>query len=715
MTEKSKSTESGMRDQLISNVRHALTLPWPQLNEAKPAQENQDVVIVDNGVSVAGCVSELQWQKKHGRAIWALGPAYQWLVEKGIEPDRHILLDPRANHRDFVPRTKNVSLLYASQCHPDVFVKAAEMGAEVLVWHAKTEGIAEILEGRPTALIGFGSTLALKAIGLAYILGFRNIYLFGYDSSFQDDKRQAFGISDDNQEKMVTVTVDHQRFSTSPFWAAQAKEFSEIMPVLMEKGCRFIVRGSGLLPTIAQKITQITEPGGEPPLDIVQIQGMWWPRHDKMCRPFMEHTFGDIHEIVKLCRGRSTIVQAGGNVGVWPIEFSKYFSHVITFEPDALNYACLVRNIKNHPNIDALNLGVGDKSEKVGLAREEENCGAHFVEGDGDITIIKIDDMNLQDCDLIQLDVEGYEYKALAGASETIKRFKPVIVTEEKRHGERYGIKDEEIEKLLAPFGYKKAHNIHRDVVYIADKAPQSSTLNVCCLKWGNKYSADYVNRLAAMVRRNLSLPHRFVCFTDDPSGIHPSVECLPLLDNELEGWWHKISFFRSDLHDLKGTLLFLDLDIVIVGSLNPFFEYPGKFCIIEDWLSAGKPLYNSSIFRLEIGSMTHVYNQFKKQDRASIQQKYPGDQEWISQHVSGVTLWPAAWCVSFKWQCALPHPEHPAIPDGSRIIVFHGKPDPHEAMGRGYKIYGPSLGSQMDGQPAPWIASFWNVKGLIE
>ena len=42
---------------------------------------------------------------------------------------------------------------------------------------------------------------------------------------------------------------------------------------------------------------------------------------------------------------------------------------------------------------------------------------------------------------------------------------------------------------------------------------------NVICIKWGTKFGADYVNRLYRMVEKNLSIPHRFVCFTDNSEG----------------------------------------------------------------------------------------------------------------------------------------------------------------------------------------------------
>ncbi|MCA9210969.1 MAG: hypothetical protein KDA55_21570, partial [Planctomycetales bacterium] len=109
--------------------------------------------------------------------------------------------------------------------------------------------------------------------------------------------------------------------------------------------------------------------------------------------------------------------------------------------------------------------------------------------------------------------------------------------------------------------------------------------VNVICMKWGDKYGANYVNILRAMVRRHLSLPHRFVCFTENASGLHPEVEVFPLPELELpdgipERCWRKLCTFDRQLGDLHGPTLFLDLDVVVLGSLDSLFELPGKFFI---------------------------------------------------------------------------------------------------------------------------------------
>ncbi|MEG1454456.1 MAG: glycosyltransferase, partial [Comamonas sp.] len=109
---------------------------------------------------------------------------------------------------------------------------------------------------------------------------------------------------------------------------------------------------------------------------------------------------------------------------------------------------------------------------------------------------------------------------------------------------------------------------------------------HVICMKWGTKYGPEYVNRLYAMVRRNLQGDFRFICLTDDSQGIRAEVECLPIPSLDLpkglpERGWAKLATFTPDLHGLRGTALFLDVDVVVTGPLDDFFTQPGEFLII--------------------------------------------------------------------------------------------------------------------------------------
>ena len=96
--------------------------------------------------------------------------------------------------------------------------------------------------------------------------------------------------------------------------------------------------------------------------------------------------------------------------------------------------------------------------------------------------------------------------------------------------------------------------------------------LNVICLKWGDKFSSDYVNRLFHMVNRNLSIEHAFICMTEDSTGLETGVKILPLPIDNLEFCWNKLLLFGQ--LPLEGTALYFDLDVVITGNLDSLLEY---------------------------------------------------------------------------------------------------------------------------------------------
>src|SRR5210317_841351 len=137
----------------------------------------------------------------------------------------------------------------------------------------------------------------------------------------------------------------------------------------------------------------------------------------------------------------------------------------------------------------------------------------------------------------------------------------------------------------------------------------------VLCLKHGEKYSAKYVNTLYSMVKRNLTIPFTMVCLTDNKQGIDKDVLCLDL-PTDLSGWWCKPYMYSNQL-PLNGTILYMDLDVVISGNLNKLFDYePNKWCVIRDFTRAMQPQwekYNSSVVRFKVGQLHNVWAEFRK------------------------------------------------------------------------------------------------------
>ena len=239
------------------------------------------------------------------------------------------------------------------------------------------------------------------------------------------------------------------------------------------------------------------------------------------------------------------------------------------------------------------------------------------------------------------------------------------------------------------------------------------SARTILCMKWGTKYGPDYVNRLYGMVQRHLRGEFRFVCLTDRSEGVRGEVQCLPIPDLALpeglpERGWKKLTTFAADLHGLKGTALFLDLDVVIVDDITPFFEQPGDFLIIHDWKRPRRVTGNSSVYRFQLGEHPEVLERFRA-EHESIRARLRNEQAWLSEvlHQQGkLGYWPEAWCASYKYHC-IPHwPlnywREPAIPNGARILIFHGVINPPDAVaGRSTHAWRRTL-------PALWIADHW-------
>jgi len=110
--------------------------------------------------------------------------------------------------------------------------------------------------------------------------------------------------------------------------------------------------------------------------------------------------------------------------------------------------------------------------------------------------------------------------------------------------------------------------------------------LTVVCVKWGSKYDANYVNKLHAGVLAHFSGPFDFVCYTDDPSGLGAAVTAQ-LLDDlpGWDGWWLKAALFGPK-GVRAGRVVYLDLDTIVVGSLDALFAFEGSFATLaaDEW-----------------------------------------------------------------------------------------------------------------------------------
>ncbi len=252
---------------------------------------------------------------------------------------------------------------------------------------------------------------------------------------------------------------------------------------------------------------------------------------------------------------------------------------------------------------------------------------------------------------------------------------------------------------------------------------------NVICIKWGKtEYSPDYVNRLYGMLKRNTQYDIRFFCFTDNAEGFCDGIIAKPMTTLNVAPEDNKYSYKKEaglcddNLGGLNGQrVFFFDLDVVIVDNIDCLFEYPKdkEFLIINDWNTKGNHVGQASCYSWVVGELGFVKTYFEQHPKEVVKQYYTASQEYLSAKIieryGKLNFWPDSWTRSFRFHCSpkgfLRHFFIAKIPEGAKILVFHGSPKPHEALDgiwsntrkipfwkRLYKTV----------RPTKWIADYW-------
>ena len=210
----------------------------------------------------------------------------------------------------------------------------------------------------------------------------------------------------------------------------------------------------------------------------IEESDMWWTKEDPNAYEYLKHTNADMMaHIIPYLRDNKVAVQAGAHCGFVIRELKKHFETIYTFEPNSSMFLCSCMNNPEN-NIYKIQACLGNEHKLVnminfaGLGVGADYVEQNVVDGTNDLILAKgkipmlmIDDLSLNQCDLIELDVEGFEYKAMLGARQTVEKFKPLLCLE-KYWGFRAGTKDGDMEKLLNDWGYKEVDKMLPDYIY---------------------------------------------------------------------------------------------------------------------------------------------------------------------------------------------------------------------------------------------------------
>ena len=219
-------------------------------------------------------------------------------------------------------------------------------------------------------------------------------------------------------------------------------------------------------------------------------------------------------------------------------------------------------------------------------------------------------------------------------------------------------------------------------------KQNTTSPVDCACVIHGTGYDWIYVERLYNMLSRNLPNGIRFHVYTEHDRPV-PNHMIKHVLTN-----WPELQLFNSEHH--QGNLLYFDLDTVILRDISWISQLPTEYLWgIRDFKHLQRPGYstlNSSVMWWNVEKMSWIWDQFNTTNVVNTSRQYPGDQDYINAVLghNRIRYFEDSQMQSWRWQCLdggydfntrrhkIPG-QGTQIPGSTSVLVFHGKPKPHE------------------------------------
>jgi hypothetical protein len=242
----------------------------------------------------------------------------------------------------------------------------------------------------------------------------------------------------------------------------------------------------------------------------------------------------------------------------------------------------------------------------------------------------------------------------------------------------------------------QKERNMKKSIE--ATTANLRNPVTVVCWLWNDPnlpyaFRPEYVNRLQSMLKRNLTVPHRFVCITDEPAeDFAKEVEVIPTPESarpfltvktpeggDKPSCYRRLWLFSKEASVLGEKILMIDVDFVITGNIDHIVGYGEDFIGWENpTLGAwGTDYFIGCLWLHKTGTRTHVWENFRANPAKAIQDAraagYRGsDQAWISYNLYGKEK---KFSSTDGIYSILDHSM--TIPKNSRLIQFNGPRKP--------------------------------------
>lgn len=172
---------------------------------------------------------------------------------------------------------------------------------------------------------------------------------------------------------------------------------------------------------------------------------------------------------LRYTRDRVLAVDVGAHVGLWSYFMAKDFEHVAAFEPMAAHARCWYANMNGVHNAELFESALGEAPGTVNIATRTQGSSGDtgvIAGSEGNIPMMTLDSLDLQNLSLIKIDCEGFEEFVLRGGQKTLSKCKPVVIVEQKGlMSLQYGLTEKSAVEYLETLGAQFRTEIAGDYI----------------------------------------------------------------------------------------------------------------------------------------------------------------------------------------------------------------------------------------------------------
>jgi len=320
-------------EQIFSNIRINARRPGTWV-KAVPAHGGV-AVLCGSGPSLADCLPEIRQWREAGATVFAMNGSASYLAANGILPDYQVVIDAREETAQLVGPAK--AHLFASQVHPACFEKMPN----AQVWHLQVTGIDDSLPDYDDDFVEIGGAASVgnTATCLAYAMGFRNLQIYGYDSSHRAGEGHAFRQPMNDGDPCAMVRFCGKDYLVSLTMKLQAEKFQDTARSLQQLGCTLTVHGDGLLPDMFNAPKEVLT-------EQQKYERMWAYREYRTYSPGEDA----VPQFLQLAPDRGTLLDIGCGTGRAGLRLREHGFRVtlIDFAENSRDYEALVLPFIQH-------------------------------------------------------------------------------------------------------------------------------------------------------------------------------------------------------------------------------------------------------------------------------------------------------------------------------------------------------------------------------